>query len=102
MKFCATRYLFAATCLLFLVHQGEASGEEIYRYIDKYGVAHYTNVPTDGYKPVSLSPLSTPKKEGISFRTPTVRSTDRKELKLQSRKQRWKYTDTTRFDKHIR
>ncbi|MCI5211943.1 MAG: DUF4124 domain-containing protein, partial [Candidatus Electrothrix sp. ATG2] len=56
MKPCATRYLFAATCLLFLVSQKEVSGEEIYRYIDKYGVAHYTNVPTDRYKPVSLSP----------------------------------------------
>ncbi|WLE96068.1 MAG: transglycosylase SLT domain-containing protein [Candidatus Electrothrix communis] len=77
------------------------SGEEIYRYIDKYGVAHYTNVPTDRYKPVPLSPLSTPQEEGISFRTPKVRSTNRKALKLRSG-ERWKYTDNTRFDKHIR
>lgn len=97
----ATRYLFAATFLLFFVNQGEVSGEEIYRYIDKYGVAHYTNVPTDGYRPISLSPLSTPKEEGISFRTPTVRNTDRKELKLRSGRH-WKYTDNTRFDNHIR
>ncbi len=100
MKPCATRYLFAATCLIFLCNHGGASGEEIYRYIDKYGVAHYTNVPTDRYKPVALSALSTPQEEGISFRTPKVRSTNRKALKLRSGK-RWKYTDNTRFDKHI-
>ncbi|MCI5167154.1 MAG: lytic transglycosylase domain-containing protein [Candidatus Electrothrix sp. GM3_4] len=87
---------------MFLVNQGEASGEEIYRYIDRYGVAHYTNVPTDRYKPVSFSALSTPQEEGISFRTPKVRSTNPKTLKLRSGK-RWKYTDNnTRFDKHIR
>ncbi|MCI5158042.1 MAG: lytic transglycosylase domain-containing protein [Candidatus Electrothrix sp. AUS1_2] len=73
----------------------------MYRYIDKYGVAHYTNVPTDGYRPISLSPLSTPKEEGISFRTPTVRNTNRKELKLRSGRYE-KYTDNTKFDKHIR
>ncbi|WP_339135762.1 MAG: lytic transglycosylase domain-containing protein [Candidatus Electrothrix sp. GW3-4] len=101
MSPCATRYLFAATCLLLLVHQGKVSGEEIYRYIDKYGVAHYTNVPTDRYEPISLSPLSTPQEEGISFRTPKVQSTNRKALKLHSGK-RWRYTDNTRFDKHIR
>jgi hypothetical protein len=101
MKPCATRYLFAVACLIFLVNQGEASGEEIYRYIDKYGVAHYTNVPTDRYKPVSFSSLSTPQEEGISFRTPKVRSANPKALKLRSGK-RWKYTDNTRFDKHIR
>jgi hypothetical protein len=101
MRSCATRYLFAATCLIFLFNQGKVSGEEIYRYVDKYGVAHYTNVPTDHYEAVSLSPLSTPTEEGISFRTPKVRSANRKALKLRSGK-RWKYTDNTRFDKHIR
>ncbi|MCI5139085.1 MAG: DUF4124 domain-containing protein, partial [Candidatus Electrothrix sp. AR1] len=77
MRPCAIRYLFAATCLIFLFNYGEASGEEIYRYIDKYGVAHYTNVPRDDYKPLSLSVLSTPQEEGISFRTPKVRSANR-------------------------
>jgi len=101
MNPCATRYLFAVACLIFLVNQGEVSGEEIYRYIDKYGVAHYTNVPRDHYKPLSLSALSTPQEEGISFRTPKVRSANQKALKLRSG-QRWKYTDNTRFDKHIR
>lgn len=101
MRPCATRYVFAVTCLIFLVHQGKVSGEEIYRYIDKYGVAHYTNVPRDHYKPVSLSRLSTPQEEGVSFRTPRVRNVNRKALKLRSG-QRWKYTDNTRFDKHIR
>ena len=101
MKLCATRYLFAVTCLIFLCNHGEASGEEIYRYIDKYGVAHYTNAPTDRYKAISLSPLSTPQQEGISFRTPKVRSKNRKALKLRSGK-RWKYTDNNQFDKHIR
>ncbi|MCI5218430.1 MAG: lytic transglycosylase domain-containing protein [Candidatus Electrothrix sp. LOE2] len=101
MRFRAARYLFAATCLLFLVRQGEVSGEEIYRYIDKYGVAHYTNVPRDHYKPLSLSRLSTAQEEGISFRAPTVRNANRKALTLRSG-QRWKYTDNTRFDKHIR
>ena len=101
MYLCAARYLFAVICLLLLVGQGEVFGEQIYRYIDKYGVAHYTNVPTDGYRPVSLSPLSTPQEEGISFRTPKVRNASRKDLKLQSGKRR-KYTDTTRFDRHIR
>ncbi|CAK8723438.1 Transglycosylase SLT domain-containing protein [Candidatus Electrothrix laxa] len=101
MRYCATRYLFAATCLMFLFNYGEVSGEEIYRYIDKYGVAHYTNVPTDRYEAVSLSPLSTPTEEGISFRTPKVRNKNRKALKLRSGK-RWKDTDNTQFDKHIR
>jgi len=104
MPFCATRYLFAVISLLFLMNQGEVYGEEIYRYVDKYGVAHYTNVPTDGYKPLSLSALSTPQQEGISFRTPQVRSTERKTLKLRSGRsgERWKYTDNTTFDRHIR
>ncbi|MCI5209057.1 MAG: DUF4124 domain-containing protein [Candidatus Electrothrix sp. ATG2] len=101
MNPCATRYLFAAACVFFLASQEKVSGEEIYRYIDKYGVAHYTNVPTDRYKPVSLSPLSTPAQEGISFRTPKVHSANRKALKLRSGS-RWKYTDNTRFDRHIR
>ncbi|WPD23443.1 MAG: transglycosylase SLT domain-containing protein [Candidatus Electrothrix aestuarii] len=101
MRVRVTPYLFAATFLLFFANQGEVSGEEIYRYIDKYGVAHYTNVPTDGYKPVSLSRLATPQEEGISFRTPTVRSADRKDLKLHSGRH-WKYTNNTKFDKHIR
>jgi hypothetical protein len=100
MKPCATRYLFAVACLMFFFHHSKASGEEIYRYIDKYGVAHYTNVPTDRYKPVSFSSLSTPQEEGISFRTPKVRRANQKTLKLRSGK-RWKYTDNTRFDKHI-
>ena len=104
MRSCATRYLFAATCLIFFFNQEKVSGEEIYRYVDKYGVAHYTNIPTDHYKPVPLSALSTPQEEGISFRTPKVRSTNRKALKLRSGK-RWKYNDNndnTRFDKDIR
>uniref|UniRef100_UPI0040559DAA transglycosylase SLT domain-containing protein n=1 Tax=Candidatus Electrothrix sp. TaxID=2170559 RepID=UPI0040559DAA len=88
-------------CLLLFLRHGQASGEEIYRYIDRYGVAHYTNVPTDRYKPVSLSPLSTPKEEGIAFHAPKVRSTQRKALKLRSGKN-WKHTDTSRFDKDIR
>jgi hypothetical protein len=57
MKPCAAHYLFVVVCLMFFVNQGEASGEEIYRYIDRYGVAHYTNVPTDRYKPVVFSAL---------------------------------------------
>ncbi len=101
MKSCATPYLFSLACMLFFINQGEVSGEELYRYIDRYGVAHYTNVPTDRYKPISLSPLSTPKQEGISFRTPKVRSTQRKALKLRSGKN-WKHTDSSRFDKDIR
>ena len=51
-------------------------------------------------KPVSFSSLSTPQEEGISFRTPKVRRANQKTLKLRSGK-RWKYTDNTRFDKHI-
>lgn len=101
MKPCAARYLFAVICSLLFVDQGQVFGEEIYRYIDKYGVAHYTNVPMDGYKPISLSPLSTPQKEGIRFRTPKVRNASRKDLKLRSRKRR-KHTDTTLYDRHIR
>jgi hypothetical protein len=101
MKPCATPYVFAVVCVLLLFHHSQASGEEIYRYIDRYGVAHYTNVPTDRYKPISLSPLATPKQEGISFRTPKVRSTPRKALKLRSGK-KWRQADSARFDKEIR
>ena len=101
MKSCSVPYLFAAICLLLLAGQRAASGEEIYRYIDKYGVAHYTNVPTDGYKPVSLSRLSTPQEEGISFRTPKVRTANRKELQLRSGKRR-KHMEITKYDRHIR
>jgi soluble lytic murein transglycosylase-like protein len=101
MKPCATPYVFTLACLLLFIKHGQASGEEIYRYIDRYGVAHYTNVPTDNYEPVSLAPLSTPKQEGISFRTPQVRRTQRNALKLRSGRA-WKHTDTSRFDKDIR
>ena len=100
MNPCANPYVFAVACLLLFLRQGQASGEEIYRYIDKYGVAHYTNVPTDRYKPVSLSPLSTPKQEGISFHTPKVRKTQRKALQLRSGTGQ-KSRDTARFDKEI-
>ncbi|MCI5223842.1 MAG: DUF4124 domain-containing protein [Candidatus Electrothrix sp. AR4] len=80
------------------------SGGEIYRYIDKHGVAHYTNAPTDGYKVFNLPPLSTPKQEGLTFRTPKVRSTNRKALKLRSRskKRSRKYSGNSSFDHHIR
>lgn len=103
MKSFATPYISVLFLflLLLLLNHGQVYGEEIYRYVDRYGVAHYTNVPTDRYKPISLSHLSTPKQEGISFRTPKVRRTQRKAVKLRSKKNR-KHTDTSRFDRDIR
>jgi hypothetical protein len=104
MRSCASScYILIAFCLIFFTDLEKVSGEEIYRYVDKYGVAHYTNVPTDRYEVVNLSPLSTPKQEGLAFRTPKVRSTNRKALKLRSRSgKRRKYSGNSDFDHHIR
>ncbi|MCI5145225.1 MAG: DUF4124 domain-containing protein [Candidatus Electrothrix sp. AR3] len=63
-------FFLAASCLIFGVQQ--ASGEVgLYKYIDKRGVVHYTNVPADKrYRPISKSQgkftFSTQSKKGYS------------------------------------
>lgn len=46
-----------------------AAAAEIYVYVDKNGVSHYTNAPTDGrYKPVRLNRLNSTPGRSISAR----------------------------------
>jgi hypothetical protein len=102
--FVVSRLIFCLLCL-FCSAQEAVSEDKIYRYVDAQGVAHYTNVPTDGYEAFTFPPLSTPRQEGITFRTPKVRSTDRKTLRLRSRKDRSGTRTghgTDKFDHHIR
>ncbi len=105
MRACVSCWIRITSCVIFFSDQEKVSGGEIYRYVDKHGVAHYTNMPrSKQYKPVNLGPLSTPKEEGLTFRAPKVRRIDRKALKLRRRKKKsWRYSrGSSTFDHHIR
>lgn len=107
MRTSVSCWILIASCVIIFSDQDRMSAGEIYRYVDKHGVAHYTNVPqSKHYKPVELAPLSTPEEEGLTFSTAEVQRIERKPLKLRSRqrKRRW-YSSTgsnSGFDQHIR
>lgn len=51
--------LFAQVAVLFLVCFSGRSSAEIFKYVDKDGVIHFTNTPTSGQStPVTLPPLN--------------------------------------------
>ncbi len=95
-------YILIASFLIVFSDQKKVSAEKIYRYVDKKGVAHYTNIHKDKrYKTVNLSHSSSPKQKGLVFKTSKTRVTDPQALKLRNKKGR-KYAKNSVFDHHIR
>lgn len=85
--------LLACLALLVVLALPYGAGAEIYVYVDKDGVSHYTNAPTDSrYKPVRLERLSTP-------RSTTVQSA---RASWQQRARRATPQNPARYEQHIR
>lgn len=64
-----TRLLLCLALLAALTVPSREAGAEIYVYVDKNGVSHYTNAPTDGrYKKARLERLNTPPGRSVSAR----------------------------------
>lgn len=83
-------FFAVSCCLLFPAEQ--AAGEGLYKYIDKRGVVHYTNIPADErYKPVKRSSSSIRIKNSETYSRRAHRT-----LRRDSRKYR------SSFDQHIR